>query len=358
MISDPDRHKAAELIEAANQAGSRTSTACRETGISVRTYQRWHEDGLIKSDGRPTAKRPEPINTLSTEERERVLGLCHEPENASLPPSQIVPRLADRGDYVASESSFYRILREADEQNHRGRSSQPRKAVPRASYCAEGPCQVWTWDITWLRGPVQGLFFYLYMIVDIYSREIVGWEVYERESSENAAQLVHKAVLAEGCITQPLVLHSDNGSPQKGSTLRAKLEKLGIVASYSRPRVSNDNPYSESLFRTCKYRPDYPHKGFASIEAAREWVLHFVHWYNNEHRHSGIRYVTPAERHSGNDTQILEKRKAVYEAARQKHPERWTGSTRNWSPITTVWLNPENDRESKGSTSDRLSDAA
>ncbi len=308
--------------------------------LSVRTYQRWVREGEVKPDGRPLAERPEPANKLSAEERERVLAVCHAAEFASLPPGQIVPRLADRGEYLASESSFYRILREADEQHHRGRTRAPRQPAPPPSHCARGPCEVWSWDITWLPGPVRGLFFYLYLILDVYSRKIVGFEVYERESAELGAWVVRRAVLAEGCIDKPLVLHADNGSPQKGSTLRATLAALGIEASYSRPRVSDDNAYSEALFRTCKYRPDYPQAGFESLEAARHWSLEFVRWYNQEHRHSSIRYVTPAERHAGEDQAILAARVRVYEVAKERHPERWTGAIRNWAPIGEVWLNP------------------
>jgi putative transposase len=328
------------LIQEAVQAGARRAQACAALGLSVRTYQRWIREGEVKVDGRPLAKRPEPQNKLSAEERARVLEVCHAPEFASLPPSQIVPRLADRGEYLASESSFYRILREVDEQHPRGRARAPRPPTPPPSHCARGPCEVWSWDITWLPGPVRGLFFYLYLILDVYSRKIVGWEVHERESAEYGAQVVRRAMLAEGCIGKTLVLHADNGSPQKGSTLRATLEALGIEPSYSRPRGSDDNAYSEALFRTCKYRPEYPHAGFASLEAAREWTLAFVRWYNHEHRHSGIRYVTPVERHAGDDRAILAARDQLYRAAKERHPERWTGSTRHWEPQREVWLNP------------------
>jgi transposase InsO family protein len=178
------------------------------------------------------------------------------------------------------------------------------------------------------------------MIVDVFSRKIVGWEVYNRECSSNAATFVHKAVLAEGCILKPLVLHSDNGSPQKGSTLNAKLESLGIMASFSRPRVSNDNPYSEALFRTCKYRPGYPRPGFETIEDSRCWVNQFVLWYNDIHRHSAIRFVSPNQRHRGEDRQILQHRQMVYERAKIQNGSRWSGATRNWSYIDHVWLNP------------------
>jgi transposase InsO family protein len=339
MISPSDRRRAVKLIDEAHRSGARLTRACAELAISVRTYQRWTEEAEVKVDGRPGALRPEPANRLSAEERQQVLAVCHRPEFASLPPGQIVPRLADAGEYIASESSFYRILRAAGEQHHRGRSRAPRKMGPPPRHRAVRPCQVWSWDITWLPGPARGLFFFLYLMIDVYSRKIVGWEVYAQESAELASDVVRRAVLAEGCIGQPLVLHADNGSPQKGATLMATLEKLGVQTSYSRPRVSDDNAYAESIFRTCKYRPDYPYKGFADLDHARAWVLAFVRWYNQEHRHSGIRYVTPEQRHSGVDRALLAKRHGVYQAARQKHPERWTSDTRNWEPVRTVWLN-------------------
>jgi transposase InsO family protein len=252
MISAPDRRQAVGLIRAVCQGGARLKRACAELGIDVRTYQRWRGDAEVKADARPGALRPEPVNKLSAEERAQVLALCHAPAYASLPPGQIVPRLADQGQYIASESSFYRILRESDEHHHRGRSRPPRPAAEPPRLVARAPNEVWTWDISWLPGPVKGLFFYLYLIVDLYSRKIVGWEVYARESAEYAAEVVRRAVLAEGCVDQPLVLHADNGSPMKGETLLETLYRLGIATSYSRPRTSNDNPYSEALFRTCK----------------------------------------------------------------------------------------------------------
>jgi transposase InsO family protein len=194
--------------------------------------------------------------------------------------------------------------------------------------------------MTWLPGPVRGLFFYLYLILDLYSRKVVGFEVYERESAEYGAQVVRRAVLAEGCIGKPLVRHADNGSPQKDSTSRATLEALGIEPYDSRPKGSDDNAFSEALFRTCKYRPDSPHASFESLEAARDGVLAYVRGYNDEHRHSSLRYVTPAERHPGTDRTILAARDPVYRAAKERHPERWTGATRNWEPIGAVWLIP------------------
>jgi putative transposase len=230
MISLPDRQQAVELIQEARRQGARLQPACHELGLDVSTYQRWTRGEAIKPDGRPGAMRPVPANKLSAEERAAVLALCHEAPYASLPPGQIVPRLADEGQYVASESSFYRILRAAEEQHHCGRARAPRPAAEPPRLCAQAPCQVWTWDISWLPGPVKGLFFYLYLILDLYSRKIVGWEVYECESAVYAAEVVRRAVLAEQCIDQPLVLHADNGSPMKGETLT--LDPISIGHQY------------------------------------------------------------------------------------------------------------------------------
>jgi transposase InsO family protein len=187
---------------------------------------------------------------------------------------------------------------------------------------------------------MKGLFFYLYLIVDLHSRKIVGWEVHEVESAEHAATVVQRAVLAEQCVGRPIVLHADNGSPMKGEALLATLYRLGVATSYSRPRTSNDNPYSEALFRTCKYRPDYPAGGFASLDQARQWVHGFVEYYNHVHRHSAIQFLTPAQRHRGEDAEILAQRQQVYEQARERHPHRWAGKIRNFEPAGDVWLNP------------------
>ena len=341
MISTPDRVKAVELIDEAVVSGARRSVACKEMGISDRTYRRWTHDGKVRSDGRPEAERAAPTNKLSDAERQEILDVCHTSEHADKPPGQIVPTLADNGLYLGSESTYYRVLRENDEQHHRGRAKVPTPGRTPTSHCATAANQVWTWDVSYLPTLIRGQFYYLYAILDIYSRKITGWEVHDCEDGDHAAALVHRAVISEGCPSDTLVLHADNGSIQKGSTLRAKLEFLGVSSSFSRPRVSNDNPYSESLFRTCKYCPSYPSEGFASLEAARAWIKKFVYWYNNEHKHSGIKHVTPAQRHAGEDIELLAHRRKVYEAARKRNPNRWSGSTRNWDHISEVWLNPE-----------------
>jgi len=246
MIPLTDRCHAIELIYEAVAAGARQNKACAILEISSRTYQRWTQEDTVSSDRRPDARRPAPVNKLSPEEREEILTASNSPAFRSLPPSQIVPALADEGRYLASESTFYRVLREANQQHHRGRSEAPQRKAP-STHCAAGPNQVWCWDITWLPGPARGLFYYLYLILDLYSRKIVAWEIHESESSDLAARLIHKACLAEGIATQPLVLHSDNGSPMKGASMLETLRRLGVTPSFSRPRVSNDNAYAESL---------------------------------------------------------------------------------------------------------------
>lgn len=188
--------------------------------------------------------------------------------------------------------------------------------------------------------------------MDIYSRKIVGWQIHECESSAHAADLIEAIADTEKIDKNQLVIHSDNGSPMKGATLRAKMIDLEMTPSYSRPRVSNDNPYSESLFKTVKYHYTFPEDPFASLNEARIWVEKFVHWYNDEHQHSAIKFVTPNQRHNGLDKAILENRKAVIEHARKNHPERWNGrKTRNLTPTNVVYLNPEKDeRTSKENT--------
>jgi len=327
-------------IDDACAASARQSKACEVVNISERTLQRWREEGGVKADGRKQAGiRRAPANKLSEHERQQILDVANAPEFAHLPPSQIVPALADQGQYLASEASFYRVLREADLLAHRSKAKPATRKRPKPLQ-ADQPNQLWSWDITYLSTTVQGMFFYLYLIMDVFSRKIVGWEVYESESAEQAAKVFRKAYLREGIAGDSLVLHSDNGSPMKGATMLATLQKLGVMPSFSRPSVSDDNPYSESLFKTLKYHPGFPNKPFESIEEARTWVVGFEHWYNEIHHHSGLRFVTPGQRHRSEDIAILKKRHHVYEAAKVQHPERWSGSTRNWEPESIVYLNP------------------
>lgn len=339
MVAMADRKKIIELVDQALKAGARLSMACDIVGIPARTLQRWRNNPEI-ADGRKAAfEQREPANKLSEQERMKILQIVNQQEFSAMSANQIVPALADQGIYVASESSFYRVLRDADQLAHRGRAKAPSRKRPEPIE-ATGPDQLWSWDITYLKTTVRGLFFYLYMIMDVYSRNIVGWEVCETESAGHASVLFRKTYLREGIAGKVLILHSDNGSPMKGATMLATLEKLGVMPSFSRPSVSNDNPYSESLFKTLKYHPGFPEKPFDTIEEARIWVAGFQHWYNEIHRHSALKFVTPGQRHRGEDIKILEKRKHLYEAQQRLRPERWSGTTRNWEPEPVVFLNP------------------
>lgn len=344
-MSLEERQQMIAMIDQAREKGARLAPACDTVEIDPGTYRRWQHAGQVVADRRSSAPRSEPHNKLSAQEREQVLLTCHRPEFKSLPPSQIVPTLADRGEYLASESSFYRVLRAANEQHARGRAKPRQKRAKPDEYQTSGPNQCWTWDVTWLKSPVNGLFYYLYMMVDVFSRKITAWEVHETECGELAAQLLRRGVMAEGCAATLHCLHADNGAIQKSSTLRATLEWLGVEPSYSRPRVSNDNPFSEALFRTAKYRPDFPLDGFASLEAARQWCAGFVHWYNEEHKHSAIKFVTPGQRHRGDDIGLLADRDEVYRQARAANPSRWSGQTRNWERPDIMTLNPDNPEE-------------
>jgi transposase InsO family protein len=328
------------LIDEAVAQGARRTPACALLGRSARTVERWR--GAHAVDVRRGPRTP-PANALTTAEREALLALANSAPYRDCSPHALVARLADTGVYLASESTFYRVLRAAAQLTHRGRAAAPvRRATPRQ--VATGPNQVWSWDITYLRSPVRGVFFYVYLIVDIWSRKIVGARVHATESAAHAAALCTATCQATGCDPAQLVLHADNGGPMKGATMVATLERLGVLPSFSRPGVSNDNPFSEALFRTLKYCPTFPTQPFVDLAAASAWVAAFVPWYNFEHQHRAIRFVTPDERHTGRDIVLLAARHALYATARERTPARWSGATRDWSPITTVRLNPEHDR--------------
>lgn len=338
LISSVERQQAVALVLEACKYGARKRKACEVLGLSVRTLERWEQENGFQ-DRRKTVKRI-PKNKLTNEERAVIIATANDENYRDLPPSKIVPLLADEGKYIASESTFYRILREENQLKHRQRSRLVKHHRPNPSE-AHGPNEVWSWDISYLATQVVGLYFYLYMIIDIFSRKITGFSVHEQELSEHAASLITQACLDEGVVQNQLILHSDNGAPMKGATMLVTLERLGVMPSFSRPSVSDDNPYSEALFRTVKYHPTFPILNkFATILEARQWAEKFVKWYNNEHLHSALKFVTPQQRHSGNDRKIRENRNLVYQIAKARHPERWSGNTRDWSLPETVTLNP------------------
>ena len=327
-----------ERIATAMRDGVTQARACDVLGLDVRTVQRWQK----RPDGDDLRRGPKtrPANALTSEEQATIVELATAPEFVGLSPHQLVPKLADMSMFVGSESSIYRVLRRRRLLKHRD-TSRPRTHQRPREHVATGPNQVWAWDITYLPAGVRGTFWYLYAILDVWSRKVVGWAVHDTQSDELAASLIDEACRREGVVRDRLVLHADNGAAMKGKTMLVKLEQLGVLPSFSRPRVSDDNPFPEALFRTLKYRPSYPEKPFVLVEDARRWVAGFVGWYNDEHQHSGIRFVTPGQRHDGHDVAILSQRAEVYRAAQRRHPQRWSRGTRNWSPISTVRLNPE-----------------
>lgn len=349
MTHPEQRQSLLGLIEAACTAGARLGRACKLIGLSARTVQRWQACDKGCADRRVAGlhTRPEPANKLSTAERERALQVLNGDAFKNLPPSQIVPRLADQGRYVGSESTLYRLLHQAGQMTHRRLERVPHKRSKPRALAAHQSDQVYCWDITYLPTQVRGVYFYLYLFVDLFSRKVVGWQVFDSESAQRAGDLLRDICERQGIAPGQLVVHSDNGSPMKGETMLATMQRLGVAPSRSRPSVSNDNPYSESLFRTLKYRPDLPVTPFEGLLHARRWATELVHWYNEEHRHSAIGFVTPSQRHAGQDKAMLQERVKVYELARQANPLRWSKGTRDWRHIDCVHLNPEKPPQAK-----------
>ena len=333
-----DRRSCIEMVQQAKANGARRQASCAVLEVSLRTVERW-EKARDQGDQR-RGPATGCAHALSAQEKQAIVKVSSSPEYRDLSPWQIVARLADTGKYLGSESSFYRVLKQNDLLTHR-HNSKPRVHRRPKDLTAKTPNQVWSWDITYLSSPIRGAYYYLYLVEDIFSRMIVGWSIEEVESADHAGLLIDRICQEQGIAKGQLTLHSDNGGPMTGATMVATLERLGVIPSLSRPAVSDDNPYSESLFKTLKYRPSYPDRAFSSIDQARQWVSRFVRWYNTEHLHSAIRFVTPSSRHLGKDPAILAKRVTVYEKAKRLNPQRWSGKTRNWTPITEVLLNPK-----------------
>jgi transposase InsO family protein len=327
------------LIDEAVKSGARIEVACAELGLTARTIQRWRRVPDLGEDARH-GPASTPKHSLSRKEQAQVLEVMNSPAFRDLPPAQIVARLADEGRYVASESTMYRLLRGNNQDTHRHQSAPRTHQAPK-ELVASGPNQVWSWDITYLPSTVRGRFFYLYLFVDVWSRRIMKAEVHDRECGDIAAGMLRDACREHDVNENELAIHADNGAPMKAATMLATMRELGVLSSFSRPHVSDDNPFSEALFRTLKYVPSYPRKPFASVDAAWAWVERFVAWYNDEHRHSGIGFVTPDERHRGDDIAVLRARRVVYENARAEHPDRWSRATRAWDAPARVVLNPQ-----------------
>lgn len=334
------RREVLKLVDEARSNGATMRRISPIIGYSTRTLKRWRSSEIDKRTQRDNFK---PANKLSDDEREELIQVANNEEYKNLSPHQIVPKLADKGVYLASEATFYRVLKENQQLKHRHKAKPATRAKP-TPLIASKPNEVYSWDITYLPSTVKGIFFYLYLFMDIYSRKIVGWQIYSTQSAALASEIMKDIADRENIQEGEVTLHSDNGSPMKGATFLSTLQKLGIMPTFSRPSVSDDNPYSESLFRTLKYSATYPNNPFDSVADARVWTTGFVEWYNNFHCHSAIEFVTPSQRHREEDKDILQARKRLYEEAKSKNPLRWSGSTRRWVFIKKVYLNPNKER--------------
>lgn len=326
------------LLAWAVARGARLTRCCAVLGLSLRTVERWRR----KPKDQRTGPKSTPPHQLSEAEKDEIVRLANQPAYRNLSPEQVVAKLAAEGIYVCSERSLRRVLAERRLDRYRQRSKPSSARHKPREYVASEPLRVLSWDITYLKNAaIRGSFFYLYLFIDIWSRRIVAAEVHETQSTELAADLLVELCDTHQLDTEKVVLHADNGPPMKGSTMLATLHALGITASFSRPSVSDDNAFVESLFRHLKYAPSYPKHGFHSLQEARDWVKRFVHWYNTEHLHSAIGLVTPDDRHHGRDIAVLDARRKTYAAARQRNPRRWTQAPRPWHRPAIVTLNPD-----------------
>lgn len=282
--------------------------------------------------------RPTPKRALSCQERQQVLDLLHSPRFIDSSPAQIYATLLDEGLYLCSVRTFYRLLHSHQEVRER-RNQLRHPSYQRPELLATAPNQVWSWDITKLRGPVKGSHYSLYVILDIYSRYVVGWLVAEGESKALAERLIRETLTKYSIAPGQLTLHADRGSCMTAQTVTQLLAELEVAKSHSRPHTSNDNPYSEAQFKTLKYCPQFPER-FASIHEARAFCRSFFGWYNSQHRHSGIALLTPADVHFGRAHQVLEQRAATLTAAYKAHPERFRRPPVPQPLPDAVWINP------------------
>jgi len=317
--------------------------ACRAFGVSPRTWR--HRRQLADGRQGERASRAKPANEhvalswrIGDDERARIRAILCSERFCDLAPAQIYPALLDDSIYLCSERTMYRLLAEADLIGDRRRGHR-RRAHTKPRLLATGPNQVWSWDISRLRGPVVRVWFYLYVVLDIYSRKIVGWSLDTVESDKVAKRLIERICTREAISADQLTLHADRGAQMTSNTIAELLEDLGVTRSFSRPRTSDDNPYSEAAFKTIKYRPDYPDR-FDTIDDARTWMRRFVAWYNHDHYHSALAYLHPADVHAGVTGPIIDARQGVLDAAYTAHPERF----RNKAPVAAgppakAWIN-------------------
>ena len=328
------------MIESAEALGEDVGVwqACHALGVPRSSVYRARQPQAAPSP------RPTPPRALSNEEKAEIRAILNSERFCDSSPRQVYATLLDEdGVYLCHWSTMYRILGEHDEVHERRRQRHhAQKAKPELR--ATGPNQVWSWDITPLRGP--GCFYYLYTIIDVFSRYLVGWMIATRESGELARKLIDETCAKQGVGKGQLILHSDRGSAMRSKTVRDLLKALGVEKSHSRPYTPTDNPYSEAQFKTMKYRPEYPEE-FDGITHARGWMRSFAQWYNNEHHHTGLALMTPATVHYGQVESVREQRQAILDAAYAAHPERFVGG-RPTSPELPkeVWINqPQREHE-------------
>lgn len=312
------------------------AAACRVLDLPRASFYRAQ---ALRPEAGATAPRPKPARALSDTERQTALAHLHSERFMDQAPHQVHATLLDEGIYLCSPRTMYRLLEEHGEVRER-RDQLRRPAYQKPELLATRPNQVWSWDITKLRGPAKWTYFYLYVILDLFSRYVVGWMVAAGESAELAKRLIQETLVKQGIAPGQLHIHADNGPSMSSKTLALKLADLGVTKSHSRPYVSDDNPFSESQFKTMKYRPEFPDR-FGSLEDARAHGQGFFHWYNHEHRHSGIALLTPHMVHYGLAADVLDNRQRVLSAAFQQHPERFVRKPpRPASLPDAVWINP------------------
>ena len=337
LIPPARRLSLCESIDEAKTKGVRMAPVCEALGIHPRTYSRWKDHALDRRKGSPKKTK----RSLTEEERRKIIEVCTSDRFKDSTPGEIVAILAEEGIYIASERSFYRVLKNAGLLHHRRNSRPARKVQQPPELKATGPDQVYSWDITWLPSKVNGLFWYCYAVIDVWSREIVGWSIHERESEQHGRELFES--IKQRRNLNGVWVHSDNGNPMRGATFSVWLASLGMFLSHSRPLVKNDNPYIESFFRTLKYHAAYPGR-FATIEQARSWMGDFIDWYNRTHRHSGLGYITPEQRRCGDDIRLFALRNKTLQKAFELHPERFPKrGPKMWKSKRVVYLNPSHE---------------
>jgi len=308
------------------------SAACQALGVPRSTFYR------ARQPKRGPKPRPTPARALKPKEKEQVLQVLNSEQFQDSSPREVYATLLDEGQYLCSWSTMYRILKEREQVCER-RNQLRHPLYTKPELLATGPNQLWSWDLTKLRGPVKWTYYYLYTILDIFSRYVPGWLIAERESATLAEQLIAETCAKQEIEPDQLTLHADRGTAMTAKTVALLLADLGVNKTHSRPHVSNDNPYSESQFKTMKYRPDYPDR-FGSIQDARAWARPFFHWYNHEHHHSGLGLLTPATVHYAQAQVVIDQRQQVLQAAYAAHPERFVrGEPKPPSLPTEVWIN-------------------